>query len=727
MGNRDAGAGKEGVSLAPPTYGIDFVDRGLAQGARTQTDAAQLSGGESEKAENPLGENALEQHIIEAFGNDSTIEALEDQDDADAIPDFDVALEIMAHRMAYEKDRDLGLTHMKWLMYWGYQHDPADDLKRDEASDFQARLFRPITLLATPTAGAAPRPVLAFRGTNDMLGWFTDLNPKGVGLDQQEANAEAIGELMERAGDDVILTGHSLGGALAQLVAADFRYGQQVAEIVTFQAPGVSMDTVTRFETNQALRALTGKERTATRHHMHLYDLIDKAGEKHLTGEQGQFFTHIPTGDYEDIGTAHGSQLLSSPRFADAHHKLGLDRDEMKEAGIPITKGSTLVIGTDVSAFDGVAREQAEEIRTGFAQYGLLWLLKDVRDWHRVDPDGFDPMGGLYGLLYLIGHLERGMRFDIGDGTSLILEISYADLPMNTEGDFRTAFGVEKSWEKAFLGGRAGYHYDWQDDRHAMFSNIELLLGDLDDPTFELAAEYITDFDAYHEIDTEAFLRAGGISLTTDFGAMLGPDLFGQPELETLDASVRLAAYLEDATFIDLAYHMALDEETLRHWLRVTGVTADGGLSAHLGADVTFTEQREATERGGDGTVGWPTEDNGEDPLAVAVRVFAEIGVISEDVALDLNAGLAVDEAGITGSVEARLILAQIAISMYAHAASDGDAEVAMTLAYQVTSDLSFELRGGWGTTIDTDVPLFDFEDADEGGYGLLLVKVLNW
>lgn len=84
---------------------------------------------------------------------------------------------------------------------------------------------------------------LVFRGTDDRAGDMTDYLSTGgveVGKKQYAAFKKQLDDLANRyrsSGKRIIVTGHSLGGALAQRFAAD--HPEMVSDLVLFQSPGV--------------------------------------------------------------------------------------------------------------------------------------------------------------------------------------------------------------------------------------------------------------------------------------------------------------------------------------------------------------------------------------------------------------------------------------------------------------------------------------------------------
>jgi len=105
--------------------------------------------------------------------------------------------------------------------------DPTD--LEEAGSDFRARVY-------VDTAGDY---VAAFRGTQSAADWKANLQ-QGLGLDSGHYDkALLIGERLRAAGEDVTLTGHSLGGGLASAAAVASGLPAD-----TFNAAGLHEDTL---------------------------------------------------------------------------------------------------------------------------------------------------------------------------------------------------------------------------------------------------------------------------------------------------------------------------------------------------------------------------------------------------------------------------------------------------------------------------------------------------
>jgi pimeloyl-ACP methyl ester carboxylesterase len=143
--------------------------------------------------------------------------------------------------------------------------------------------FRAVLILSEP--GSGKNPLLAIRGTNpgtsssDLETIMTDLDEASVGAQQFQLNAVLIQAILQSAKGSakVDVTGHSLGGAMAQHTAVNFP--SMVANVVTFQSPGIDQQSVDRFN------SLPEDVRPNITHHIVTGDMVDKAGQGNLQGD----------------------------------------------------------------------------------------------------------------------------------------------------------------------------------------------------------------------------------------------------------------------------------------------------------------------------------------------------------------------------------------------------------------------------------------------------------
>ena len=202
--------------------------------------------------------------------------------------------------------------HRATMRGWGYDPDSltfvSDSSSGDNETGFQAVRVDPLD----PDSGVGS--VVGFRGTEPLAGHQGTLtNPLGafddvaadmgrdIGGNQYGANQERINELIAGGTGPVTLTGHSLGGALAQHAAAGST-SDNVANVVGFQAPGIDSASA------QAFDRANEDGHIGVRFHEHSNDVVHRAGQQKLGG------THNTWTDTNDpgIGGAHGSNFMYS-------------------------------------------------------------------------------------------------------------------------------------------------------------------------------------------------------------------------------------------------------------------------------------------------------------------------------------------------------------------------------------------------------------------------------
>jgi|GEM_PF-2707480 len=223
----------------------------------------------------------------------------------DAIPARDVFYEFLAHRYAYDPALPL---FGQLLAVNGYSHQGSYDFESRAGLSFTIVMPRP------ERRGELP-PVVVFRGTqvSDLQDIRTDLEFQ-IGQSHFGAVTElGLGEMLLGAAVDAgglkpHLTGHSLGGALAQLTAA--HWPERVGAVVTFQSPGLTRLNAKRAAQRSAECALE------VRHYIADRDVVHLAGQRHLEGETVLVTgLHVDRGEGWEWGLGHTDLLLAGHRM----------------------------------------------------------------------------------------------------------------------------------------------------------------------------------------------------------------------------------------------------------------------------------------------------------------------------------------------------------------------------------------------------------------------------
>ncbi len=273
-------------------------------------------------------------------------------EDAHEVSNQDIVLEQLAHRGAYNE-----LDNRK-LADWGYRSAGAIT---DPESGFHAVLYLPTEAApdreaATARAlhGGQVPPVIAFAGTDDKRDVSDDANRKGIGTYQFSSNVAKIQRLLGAAGGKVVVTGHSLGGALAQLTAV--RFAGQVSRVVTFQAPAINAEEAEKLDEHNA--AAAPEDRVRSTHHRAEGDLVHMAGEELTSGD---VFTYKSVG----IGTVMDHTQLPLERLAAARGN--------QVSGID---GEDRLVGVEKTS----AKSEKQGWLPAFAEKARRALLGPVRD-----------------------------------------------------------------------------------------------------------------------------------------------------------------------------------------------------------------------------------------------------------------------------------------------------------------------------------------------------------
>lgn len=304
-----------------------------------------------------------------------------------------------------DADRERILARQQLLESWGYKGTVSEDQEiYDPETGLYAVRFDPLE----GEAGQGRNSVMAFRGTEAVRGGETSLdNPLGsfndvltdlgpsVGSRQYEPNAEAIRALMEGGTDQTVLTGHSLGGYLAQRVAAE--NADHTDSVVTYQAGGIDEDDADRFE------AANEDGHIDVRHHQTNWDVVHLAGEQRL---DGTFFQHNTDG----------------PRVSHADYLMYDDNDA---TNVVEATGGKDIVTTHEDPVPRWLRGTAEGLRTGVGGLGQVIGSPLVGLWNLGEGlgsagsnfmDGLGSAGSAFGE----GDLWGGATGLLGTGLGLV-------------------------------------------------------------------------------------------------------------------------------------------------------------------------------------------------------------------------------------------------------------------------------------------------------------------
>jgi hypothetical protein len=246
---------------------------------------------------------------LTATKNGHDFSNLGDQNKSKGIDDFEVFLERVAHDIVYHDS--LTPQDKEFLRTMGYQANPSAILYGKHGLQFLA--------LHVVRENHNLKPILAFRGTDFSLNfreviadWKTNLGLQQTeGLDQIgeaqfHSNQALIEKIIDGFSEKVIVTGHSLGGALAQITAC--AYPDRVSRIVTFQSPGINKEGVQKL--NDHNKESKPNEMIDSTHYRVKGDIPHNFGEAMTPGSIYEFVV--------EGGDPHGAFPLRSSKFVPA-------------------------------------------------------------------------------------------------------------------------------------------------------------------------------------------------------------------------------------------------------------------------------------------------------------------------------------------------------------------------------------------------------------------------
>ena len=149
-------------------------------------------------------------------------------------------------------------------------------------------------------------PILVLRGTepNDILGdVFSDAHSKGVGFNQFEAHKDELTDWLSKVSRETEqnpnIVGHSLGGALAQWIAAEYtgKNNKNLGQVVTFNSPAINEEVIElRTNTNSLFpfpkrelaygaNVFNSELAESVTHYVTSGDIVSLAGEDYISGD----------------------------------------------------------------------------------------------------------------------------------------------------------------------------------------------------------------------------------------------------------------------------------------------------------------------------------------------------------------------------------------------------------------------------------------------------------
>ncbi len=216
----------------------------------------------------------------------------------------DVVNENLAHSLAYKNAAELDDADRKFLDEQGLQVGKV--IHGVGGLDMTTFI---------PQPGKTATPVLAFRGTQSGADFIADTNPAGVGAYQMSANEGLIAQTLASLASygPPTVTGHSLGGSLAQMTAS--RFPGQVGRVVTFQSPGIPKAMVDKLDAHNKDAEAKGQRPVESTHYAVDGDVIPMAGQAFTAGfmyviDRGPATSIMQVPEWKAALADHGSHPL---------------------------------------------------------------------------------------------------------------------------------------------------------------------------------------------------------------------------------------------------------------------------------------------------------------------------------------------------------------------------------------------------------------------------------
>ena len=322
------------------------------------------------------------------------------------------------------------------LESWGYNPMPSREIHDPDSGLYMAVI---------ESADGSRPPIVACRGSEmggpdehgnvTAIDWISDLDPRGVGYGQFHDNKQYIDEMMAGL-DHVVVTGHSLGGGLANRLAA--QYGDKVDGVYTYQAPGVSTavpgDPTSMDEARMMQEGFNRREGTQAWHMVNQGDVVHRVGNEIAGGDRAHYIVsdsghnrampelneaadHIESGmgglqeARDNMSWDPRTWLQSAQRARAAVADLRASVDDFKAAGADIGSAHTDHMFFDPNVFSGNARPGSDDShvvqntrgdaihgerqnwesarRNAGGVFAAKELYERLRDFGESPPDGF--------------------------------------------------------------------------------------------------------------------------------------------------------------------------------------------------------------------------------------------------------------------------------------------------------------------------------------------------
>ncbi len=189
----------------------------------------------------------------------------------------------MSQGVDFTGDRRQEFSLYRTCSKFAYSEDPK---LNEELPDTDYKVSQVITnerglqILVLESSDQQKPVIFCCRGTK-LHRWqnIIDNLSKSIGsysFKESKSDIEAALKTMEKRGRKVVITGHSLGGAVAQQIVAHFP--KYIEAAYTFNAPGVGKRVANLFEQNKAALSVNPK----IYHVRHTSDFVFHAGGAHL-------------------------------------------------------------------------------------------------------------------------------------------------------------------------------------------------------------------------------------------------------------------------------------------------------------------------------------------------------------------------------------------------------------------------------------------------------------